>query len=230
MREIIEKNLYLWYILYVKEREMLDLLEKMHPQAECELTFQTPYQLLVAVILSAQCTDKRVNVVTKELFQEWGTPEKLLTLSQEELEQKIKSCGFYHNKAKNVLAATEMLVREYGGKVPQDRELLEKLPGVGRKTANVVYAVAFGGNAIAVDTHVFRLSHRLGLSDAKEPYGVEKDLMVAFSEKNWSHLHHLLIHHGRYVCKAQSPACDQCLLTKACVYYKDHNGESKRSK
>lgn len=209
---------------------MLDLLKKMHPQAECELNFQTPYQLLVAVILSAQCTDKRVNMITKDLFAKWGTPEEILSLSQEELEQEIKSCGFYHNKAKNILAATEMLLREYGGVVPADRALLERLPGVGRKTANVVYAVAFGGNAIAVDTHVFRLSHRLGLSDAKEPYGVEKDLSARFPEKDWSDLHHLLIHHGRYLCKAQSPKCYECLLTGACLYYKNHNGESKRSK
>ena len=214
----------------MEERELLDLLKKMHPQAECELNFETPYQLLVAVILSAQCTDKRVNMITKDLFRKWGTPEAILTLSQEQLEEEIKSCGFYHNKAKNILKATEMLLKEYGGVVPEDRDLLEKLPGVGRKTANVVYAVAFGGNAIAVDTHVFRLSHRLGLSDAKDPGGVEKDLNVRFEEKDWSDLHHLLIHHGRYVCKAQSPACGECLLQEGCLYYKDHNGVSKRSK
>ena len=209
---------------------MLESLQKMHPQAECELTFETPYQLLVAVILSAQCTDKRVNQVTKVLFAKCGTPESILALSQEGLEAEIKSCGFYHNKAKNILAATEIILREYGGVVPKDRELLEKLPGVGRKTANVVYAVAFGGNAIAVDTHVFRLSHRLGLSEADTPFGVEKDLMARFQEKDWSHLHHLLIHHGRYLCKAQSPKCGECLLTKVCAYYQDNNKESKRSK
>lgn len=209
---------------------MLDSLRKMHPQAECELNFETPYQLLVAVILSAQCTDKRVNMITKDLFKKYGTPQSIFSLSQEQLETEIKSCGFYHNKAKNILAATDMLLKEYGGAVPQDRALLEKLPGVGRKTANVVYAVAFGGNAIAVDTHVFRLSHRLALSDAKDPHGVEKDLNARFSEKDWSDLHHLLIHHGRYICKAQRPLCDKCLLTDLCAYYKDHNGESKRSK
>ena len=198
----------------------MDLLEKMHPEAECELAFSTPYQLLVAVILSAQCTDKRVNVVTKELFRKHPTPESILTLSQEALEQEIKSCGFYHNKAKNILAATSILVEKYGGEVPRDRDSLEKLPGVGRKTANVVYAVAFGGNAIAVDTHVFRLSHRLGLSDADTPFGVEKDLMARFPEENWSHLHHLLIHHGRYICKSQSPQCDKCLLAKDCPHCK----------
>ena len=198
----------------------MDLLEKMHPEAECELSFKTPYQLLVAVILSAQCTDKRVNLVIEKLFAKCGTPEAVLSLSQEALEREIKSCGFYHNKAKNILAATEIIVNEYGGKVPKDRDLLERLPGVGRKTANVVYAVAFGGNAIAVDTHVFRLSHRLDLSHSDTPLGVEKDLMARFPEHTWSHLHHLLIHHGRYICKAQSPRCEECLLAKDCAYNK----------
>ncbi len=207
----------------MKTSAFIDLLDSMHPNAECELDFATPYQLLVAVILSAQCTDKRVNLVTNELFKEWGTPEAILSLSQEDLEQKIKSCGFYHNKAKNILAATKMLVEEYHGIVPKDQETLEKLPGVGRKTANVVYAVAFGGDAVAVDTHVFRLSHRLNLSQADTPKGVEKDLMAKFPKKDWSHLHHLLIHHGRYICKSQSPKCGECLLTKDCQYYKKNH-------
>ena len=203
----------------------------MHPNAECELVFDTPYQLLVAVILSAQCTDKRVNLVTKDLFARYGTPQAILTLSIEELENHIKSCGFYHNKAKNILAATQMLVDRFGGEVPRDRDVLETLPGVGRKTANVVYAVAFGGDAMAVDTHVFRLSHRLALSDAGDPLGVERDLTRRFPQESWSHLHHLLIHHGRYLCKAQSPKCGECLLTDVCRYYADnHNGVSKRSK
>ena len=193
----------------------------MHPRAECELRFATPYQLLVAVILSAQCTDKRVNLVTEKLFAKCPDPHSILSLGQEGLEREIKSCGFYHNKAKNILAATEMLLSEFGGEVPRDRDALERLPGVGRKTANVVYAVAFGGDAIAVDTHVFRLSHRLGLSEATTPRGVEEDLSSRFPQEAWSHLHHLLIHHGRYVCKAQSPACGECLLTSACKYYSE---------
>ena len=214
----------------MKERELLIALEKMHPAAECELNYADPYQLLVAVILSAQCTDKRVNTVTKGLFERYPTPQAILSLSQEELEKEIKSCGFYHNKAKNILAATDILVREFGGVVPSDRDKLERLPGVGRKTANVVYAVAFGGNAIAVDTHVFRLSHRLDLSEADTPFGVEKDLMARFEEKDWSHLHHLLIHHGRYVCKAQSPKCAECLLAPECRFYScHHSGESASS-
>ena len=215
----------------MKETELLKLLDEMHPDAECELRFDTPYQLLVAVILSAQCTDKRVNLVTEKLFAAYPTPEAILGLSLAELEQAIKSCGFYHNKAKNILAATEILVKEYGGVVPKDRDTLEKLPGVGRKTANVVFAVAFGGDAIAVDTHVFRLSHRLALSDSDTPLGVERDLSARFPQENWSHLHHLLIHHGRYVCKAQSPKCGDCSLRSACRYYEEnHNGEGLGSK
>ena len=202
----------------------------MHPIAECELRFSTPYQLLVAVILSAQCTDKRVNVVTESLYRKCPTPQSILALGQEGLEREIKSCGFFHNKAKNILAATEMLLSEFGGEVPHDRDILERLPGVGRKTANVVYAVAFGGDAIAVDTHVFRLSHRLGLSAAATPRGVEEDLCARFPQETWSHLHHLLIHHGRYVCKAQSPNCGACLLTRVCPYYSEiNNGESSGS-
>ena len=214
----------------MKEQELLTLLKKMHPQAECELNFSTPYQLLVAVILSAQCTDKRVNMVTEGMFKRYPTPQSILALSQDELEQEIKSCGFYHNKAKNILAATKMLMEEYDGVVPEDRDLLERLPGVGRKTANVVYAVAFGGNAIPVDTHVFRLSHRLGLSGQNTPNGVERDLTARFPEEDWSHLHHLLIHHGRYVCKAISPRCEECLLTNLCTYYQNKNGEGNAQK
>ena len=212
----------------MKDAELLTLLERMHPSAECELNFDTPYQLLVAVILSAQCTDKRVNLVTKDLFAKYPTPEAILSMPQEELEKAIKSCGYYHNKAKNILAATEMLLAEYGGVVPSDRVLLERLPGVGRKTANVVYAVAFGGDAIAVDTHVFRLSHRLNLSQANTPRGVEEDLSRRFPQETWSKLHHLLIHHGRYICKAISPNCGECLLHSVCRHYgENHNGESE---
>ena len=211
----------------MKDQELITLLDRMHPIAECELEYATPYQLLVAVILSAQCTDKRVNLVTREMYKKYPTPEAILSLGQEGLEREIKSCGFYHNKAKNILAATEILLREFGGEVPRDRDTLERLPGVGRKTANVVYAVAFGGDAIAVDTHVFRLSHRLGLSQANTPRGVEDDLSARFPRESWSHLHHLLIHHGRYVCKAQSPKCEECLLRAYCPHFNQtNNGES----
>jgi len=199
--------------------KLIDSLNAMHPNAECELNFKTPFELLVAVILSAQCTDKRVNEVTKVLFQKYNTPEVFACLPQEELEKEIKSCGFYHDKAQHIIGAAQAIVKDFGGVVPSRQEELVKLPGVGRKTANVVYAVAFGGDAIPVDTHVFRLSHRLGLSQADTPVGVEKDLNKAFPQAMWSHLHHLLIHHGRYICKAQSPKCGECALTEMCPHY-----------
>ena len=193
-------------------------LEQMHPNAECELNFTSPFELLVAVILSAQCTDKRVNLVTRELFKIANTPQAIADLDLETLENAIKSCGFYHDKARNIKGAASAIVKEYGGKIPETQSELMKLPGVGRKTANVVCAVAFGGNAFAVDTHVFRLSHRLGLSSGKDPLQVEKDLCRIFPEKSWSHVHHLLIHHGRYVCKAKSPSCENCLLSDRCLH------------
>lgn len=198
---------------------LISRLDEMHPNAECELVFGTPFQLLVAVILSAQCTDKRVNEVTAVLFRKYSTPEQFAQLSQEALEKEIKSCGFYHDKARHIIGASQAIVSDFGGEVPCTQEELVKLPGVGRKTANVVYAVAFGGDAIPVDTHVFRLSHRLGLSEANTPEGVEQDLNRIFPQNTWSHVHHLLIHHGRYICKAQSPRCEECALLNNCPYY-----------
>ncbi len=198
-------------------------LETMHPNAECELVFSSPFELLVAVILSAQCTDKRVNVVTKELFKTANTPEAIVAMDTVTLENAIKSCGFYHDKARNVKGAAQAILDRFGGVTPSSREELETLPGVGRKTANVVYAVAFGGDAFAVDTHVFRLSHRLGLSNGKDPMAVEKDLCAAFPQKSWAHVHHLLIHHGRYVCRAKNPSCAECLLKDRCEFYAENN-------
>ena len=189
----------------------------MHPDAQCELNFGTPFQLLVAVILSAQCTDKRVNAVTAELFRKAPTPEDFVAMPVEELEKEIFSCGFYHSKAKAVKEMSASVV-EMGG-VPETREELMKLRGVGRKTANVVTAVAFDANAIAVDTHVFRVSNRIGLADARTPEETEKQLMARFDEELWNRLHHLLIFHGRYTCKAQKPDCEGCELKKYCKYY-----------
>ena len=209
----------MWYILYMNHDEILAALDKMHPVADCELNFGTPFQLLVAVILSAQCTDKRVNEVTSVLFKKYADPQDFAVLEQEVLEKEIKSCGYYRAKAKHIIETAQAILSDFGGEVPRTQEELVKLPGVGRKTANVVYAVAFGGDAIPVDTHVFRTSHRLGLSDATTPDGVEKDLSRAFPQNSWSHLHHLLIHHGRYICKAQSPKCGECLLTGICRHY-----------
>lgn len=200
-----------------EDKEIFEALGRMHPDAQCELNFGTPFQLLVAVILSAQCTDKRVNAVTKELFKKASTPEDFVAMPVEELEKEIFSCGFYHSKAKAVKEMSASVV-EMGG-VPETREELMKLRGVGRKTANVVTAVAFDANAIAVDTHVFRVSNRIGLADARTPEETEKQLMARFDEELWNRLHHMLIFHGRYTCKAQKPDCEGCELKKYCKYY-----------
>ena len=190
------------------------------------LQYRTPYELLVAVILSAQCTDERVNKVTEVLFREHGTPQKMLSLSQEELEQYIYSCGFYRNKAAHILSASKDILVRFGGEVPASREELETLAGVGRKTANVVYAVAFHGNAIAVDTHVFRVANRLGLARGKTPLEVEKGLMAVIPEQDWSKAHHWLIWHGRKVCHSQRPACDVCTLAPHCPFFAETKGRS----
>lgn len=200
-----------------KDAKTVELLEKMHPNAECELHFGSPFELLVAVILSAQCTDKRVNEVTKHLFKRANTPRGIVEMPLEELEKEIFSCGFYHSKAR-ALKEMSAAVLERGG-VPETREELMKLRGVGRKTANVVTAVAFGGNAIAVDTHVFRVANRLGLAEANTPEKTEEQLEARFDESLWSRLHHLLIFHGRYTCHSQKPDCAACLLKEECKYY-----------
>lgn len=201
-----------------KVNEILDILKSTHPDARAELNYTNPYELLVAVILSAQCTDKRVNQVTPVLFSKYPTVYELSQADIVEVETIIKSCGFYHNKARAIVSASKKIVSDYDGKVPETREQLMSLDGVGRKTANVVYAVAFGGDAIAVDTHVYRVSRRLGLSDGDTPGKVEKDLCATLPQSEWSHAHHLLIFHGRYICKAQRPLCEQCRLNGICQY------------
>ena len=201
-------------------REIYNILSSLHKDAQCELNFSTPFELIVAVILSAQCTDKRVNVVTEKLFKIASTPEAFVKMPIAELEEHIKSCGFYHNKAK-ALKEMSKSVLDMGGILPDTREELMKLSGVGRKTANVVSAVAFGKNAIAVDTHVFRVSNRIGIADGNTPEKVEEQLMAGFDEELWSKLHHYLIFHGRYMCKAQKPNCVDCPLKSHCNYYKN---------
>lgn len=192
-------------------------LDKIFPTPKCELEYETPYQLLVAVVLSAQCTDKRVCMVTRNLFKEYGTPQKMLTLSQKELEEKIHSCGFYHNKAKNILALSKDLIEKFGGEVPQSVEELQSLPGVGRKTANVVVGEAFKDDAIAVDTHVLRTSNRLGLVKTDDPFKCEQVLMNTFKREDWTKLHLQLVHFGRYICKSQRPECNKCPFTTICT-------------
>lgn len=200
-------------------KKILDELSSLYPDAQPALHFESPYELLVAVILSAQCTDERVNKVTTVLFKNYDTPEKMLTLSQSELEKYIFSCGFYHNKSAHILSASRDIIEKFGGEVPDSLEKLRTLAGVGRKTANVVYAVAFGGNAIAVDTHVFRVSNRLGIAEGKTPEKVEDGLREAIPEELWSKAHHYLIYHGRRVCHSQKPDCINCTLKDYCKYF-----------
>lgn len=198
--------------------KFIDYLQELFPNAKCELNFSSTYELLVAVILSAQCTDKRVNIVTEELFKEYNTPQKMLLLSQEELETKIHSCGFYHNKAKNILSASKDIIEKHNGKVPQDYDKLLSLAGVGRKTANVVSSNAFGANVIAVDTHVLRVSNRLGLTKSQNPNICERDLTKRF-KNDLGVLHHRMVLFGRYYCKAIKPECETCKLKGECKYF-----------
>ncbi|UYO34229.1 endonuclease III [Bacillus zhangzhouensis] len=197
--------------------ECLDIIGDMFPEAECELVHANPFELVIAVLLSAQCTDVLVNKVTKTLFQKYKTPEDYLSVPLEELQQDIRSIGLYRNKAKNIQKLCKMLIEEYGGEVPKDRDELVKLPGVGRKTANVVVSVAFGVPAIAVDTHVERVSKRLGICRWKDSVlEVENTLMKKVPKEDWSVTHHRLIFFGRYHCKAQRPQCESCPLLDMC--------------
>ncbi|QSS98434.1 endonuclease III [Pontibacillus sp. ALD_SL1] len=196
---------------------VLDSLEKMFPDADCELEHENPFELLVAVVLSAQCTDALVNKVTKDLFKKYKTPEDYVNVPLEELQQDIRSIGLYRNKSKNIRKLSQMLIDEYDGEVPSSKEELEKLAGVGRKTANVVSAVAFGEPAIAVDTHVERVSKRLGICRWKDSVlEVEKTLMRKVPKDEWSATHHRMIFFGRYHCRAQNPQCEVCPLLDLC--------------
>lgn len=200
-------------------------LAEQHPDAKPELDFTNPYELLVATILSAQCTDKQVNKVTPALFKAYPTPSDLASAEPEEIEPYIHSCGFYHNKAKNLVLACRDIRDRFGGEVPGEREGLESLAGVGRKTANVVLSNAFGVPAIAVDTHVFRVSNRIGLAKASSVEETERQLMKNIPEDNWSIAHHWLIFHGRRVCKAQRPLCDKCGIAALCTANKQKTEE-----
>ena len=202
------------------KKAALALLAQIYKDAKPALKFSSPYELRMAVVLSAQCTDDRVNKVTEVLCEKYNTPEKMVTLSQEELEKYIFSCGFYRDKARHILEASRDILDKFGGQVPSTIEELITLAGVGRKTANVVYAVAFGGAAIAVDTHVFRVSNRLGLAKGKTPAEVEKGLQKVIPKSEWSKAHHQLIWHGRKICHSQKPACGECPLAPHCDFYK----------
>ena len=201
--------------------EIMSRLEAMHPEAACALDFGTRFQLLSAVMLSAQTTDVSVNKVTPVLFAKYPTAEAMAEADPLEVQEIIKTIGLYKNKSKNIVALSKMLVSDFGGEVPGRFEDLVKLPGVGRKTANVVLAEGFGQARIAVDTHVFRVSNRIGLTQAKDPEGVEKQLMERLPEDMWSRAHHLLIFHGRKVCHARKPECAGCRLAGLCMYCPD---------
>jgi endonuclease-3 len=203
-------------------RAILDALAERYPEAQTALRHQTPFQLLVATILSAQCTDARVNEVTRDLFRDHPDLEAFLKLRPRSLESAIRTCGLYRTKARNILAAARMIADEYGGKVPSTREELMRLPGVGRKTANVILSSAFGQDALAVDTHVFRVSRRIGLAQGATPRAVEDDLMEAVPPSEWAATHHRLIFHGRRVCVAGRPRCEICPLRRWCDWYREH--------
>lgn len=206
-----------------------EILQARFPEAQCELLYENPFELLIATILSAQCTDDRVNMVTRSLFAELKTPEDYLSLGQAGLEERIKSLGLFRNKAKNILALCRVLLNEYGGEIPADLEELQKLPGVGRKTANVVGSNAFGIPALAVDTHVFRVARRLGLAQGSTPEKVEEELKQVFAREHWSKAHHLLIFHGRRICAARKPQCPLCPLAGECHEHKESHSRLEQN-
>ncbi|MBE3101087.1 MAG: endonuclease III [Firmicutes bacterium] len=197
---------------------ILALLEEKYIDAVTELHHTTPFELLIATILAAQCTDRQVNKVTPGLFKKYPRPEDMAVLSPEVLGVEIKSCGFYKTKSRNIVNTCKILLEQYDGQVPKDMESLTSLPGVGRKTANVVMSNAFGKDAIAVDTHVFRVANRLGLATAKNVLDTEKQLMGNIPKEKWSNAHHWLIYHGRRVCKARKPDCQNCFLQSNCRF------------
>ncbi len=199
-----------------KVKEMLSLFHQRYPNPRPALRYTNAFELLVAVILSAQCTDERVNRVTEKLFVDCGTPEQMLAIGEEELGKRIFSCGLYRSKAKHLTQTCRALLTQYGGQVPSTLQQLKTLPGVGVKTANVVYSVQFGGAAIAVDTHVFRVSNRLGLSQSKTPAACEKDLQRVLPKESWAKAHHYLIFLGREICSARKPDCENCFLSHLC--------------
>ena len=201
-----------------KRQEIFERLRAANPEPRGELEYRTPFELLLAVILSAQATDKSVNLATRELFRVANTPQAVVALGMDGLIAHIKRIGLYRSKAKNILATCELLLQRHGGEVPQQREALEQLPGVGRKTANVVLNVAFGEPTIAVDTHIFRVGNRTGIAPGKTPLEVEQKLLKFVAPEFRLHAHHWLILHGRYVCKARTPECAQCLIEDLCEY------------
>ena len=205
----------------VRTKRVLEALKQEYPDAECELNYETPFQLLVAVALSAQTTDVKVNEVTKTLFKDYPDVYSMRKATQEELEERLKTIGLFRNKAKNLMMMCEQLIQNFNGEVPKDMKGITSLAGAGRKTANVVMSNAFGVPAIAVDTHVFRVSNRIGLAHSDNVLEVEKQLQAELPKKEWSLAHHLIIFHGRRRCYARKPDCENCIINKDCDFYKD---------
>lgn len=204
-----------------KEEKIFELLKENYGEVKPFLKFTNPLESLIATILSAQCTDERVNMVTEKLFKKYRRPEDYLKVKQEELEEDIRSTGFYKNKAKTIINLCKTIIEKYEGKVPPSMEELTKIPGIGRKTANVVLSQAFGiVEGITVDTHVLRVSQRLGLTKNKDPEKVEQDLMKKFEKNSWYQLSMLLILHGRKICNARKPKCSECFISSLCDFYK----------
>jgi endonuclease-3 len=201
-----------------RTKKIVDILKETYPDAKCELNYETPLQLLIATILSAQTTDKKVNEVTKELFKDYPDLDSFLTITNEELEERIKQIGLYRNKSKNLILMFHQLKEKFNGEVPKTMEEITSLAGAGRKTANVVLSNAFNVPSIAVDTHVFRVSNRLKLADSENVLEVEKQLQKELPKKEWTLMHHLLIFHGRRCCIARNPKCDVCPLNQICKY------------
>ena len=201
--------------------EIVEKLKKYYPDATCSLDFKTPFQMVIAVMLSAQCTDERVNKTTPELFEKYGTPEKMAEIDIEELEKIIHPCGFYKNKAKNVKACSQKLLENFGGIVPQNMEDLQSLPGVGRKSANVIMLEAFHNpQGIAVDTHAKRISNKMGFSNQTEPEKIEQDLLKQIPKEYYYDVNHLFVWHGRAICDARKPKCEECPVNMYCDTYK----------
>lgn len=208
-----------YYLTKKEKQEAVDIILATFPDAKAELDHENPFELLIATILSAQCTDVRVNMITKDLFKKYKSPLDYMEVSQEELQEDIRQCGLFKSKAKNIRLACQKIEKEYGGQVPKTIEELMTLPGVGRKTANVVASNAFGIPAIAVDTHVFRVSNRIGLAKAKDVLETEKQLERAIDKDKWTKAHHAIIFQGRRICSARSPKCQSCPVNHICVEY-----------
>ena len=202
-------------------QEIIKILKDYYPDAVCSLDFTSPFEMMVSVMLAAQCTDERVNKTTPNLFDKYNTPEKMVMISQEELENIIHPCGFYKTKAKNIIATSKILIEKYGGKVPENMKDLQSLPGVGRKSANVIMLEAFHNpQGIAVDTHAKRISNRIGFSNETDPEKVEQDLLKQIPKELYYDVNHLLVWHGRKICDARKPKCDVCPVSNYCKEYR----------